>query len=91
MSTMADALAAAATAVSGGALIHADDLWRTYVMGAEEIHALRGVSFEIQKGEYVAVMGPSGLRQVDAHEHHRLPGHAHRRAATSCTATSSPR
>ena len=29
-----------------GALIHAEDLWRTYVMGAEEIHALRGVSFD---------------------------------------------
>ncbi|HXK09177.1 MAG TPA: ABC transporter ATP-binding protein [Vicinamibacteria bacterium] len=29
-------------------------------MGAEEIHALRGVTFEIQQGEYVAVMGPSG-------------------------------
>ncbi|HUL77643.1 MAG TPA: ABC transporter ATP-binding protein [Vicinamibacteria bacterium] len=29
-------------------------------MGAEEIHALRGVTFEIQRGEYVAVMGPSG-------------------------------
>ncbi|MCM2256564.1 MAG: ABC transporter ATP-binding protein [Vicinamibacteria bacterium] len=29
-------------------------------MGAEEIHALRGVSFDIERGEYVAVMGPSG-------------------------------
>jgi len=43
-----------------GPIIHAEDLWRTYQMGAEEIHALRGVTFEIQKGEYVAAMGPSG-------------------------------
>jgi putative ABC transport system ATP-binding protein len=43
-----------------GAVIRAEDIWRTYQMGAEEIHALRGVSFTIDKGEYVAVMGPSG-------------------------------
>ena len=43
-----------------GSLIHAEDLWRTYVMGAEEIHALRGVSFDVKRGEYLAVMGPSG-------------------------------
>src|SRR5512137_2264514 len=41
-------------------LIQIEDLWKTYQMGAEEILALRGVTFEIQKGEYVAVMGPSG-------------------------------
>jgi putative ABC transport system ATP-binding protein len=43
-----------------GALILADDLWRTYVMGTEEIHALRGVTFSIAANEYVAIMGPSG-------------------------------
>lgn len=42
------------------ALIETKDLWKTYVMGSEEIHALRGVSIEIQRGEYVAIMGPSG-------------------------------
>jgi putative ABC transport system ATP-binding protein len=41
-------------------MIETRDLWKTYVMGAEEIHALRGVSVEIQRGEYVAIMGPSG-------------------------------
>jgi putative ABC transport system ATP-binding protein len=42
------------------ALITTQDLWKTYVMGSEEIHALRGVSINIDKGEYVAIMGPSG-------------------------------
>src|SRR5687768_9915324 len=41
-------------------LIETRDLWKTYVMGEEEIHALRGVSVEIDRGEYVAIMGPSG-------------------------------
>ena len=42
------------------ALIETADLWKTYVMGDEEIHALRGVSIAIERGEYVAIMGPSG-------------------------------
>ncbi|MGE3945580.1 MAG: ABC transporter ATP-binding protein [Blastocatellales bacterium] len=42
------------------ALIRTSDLWKTYVMGDEEIHALRGVSFEIKRNEYVAIIGPSG-------------------------------
>src|SRR3954452_9873874 len=41
-------------------LIETVDLWKTYVMGSEEIHALRGVSIAIERGEYVAIMGPSG-------------------------------
>lgn len=41
-------------------LIHIEDLWKTYQMGTEQIHALRGVTFSIVRGSYVAIMGPSG-------------------------------
>lgn len=44
----------------GEALIRTVNLWKTYVMGEEEIHALRGVSFEVKRGEYLAIIGPSG-------------------------------
>ena len=36
------------------------NLAREYVMGAEVVHALRGVDFQIKKNEFVAIMGPSG-------------------------------
>jgi putative ABC transport system ATP-binding protein len=45
---------------NNNSLIQIEDLWKTYQMGTEEIHALRGVSFQIRKGEYLAIMGPSG-------------------------------
>lgn len=41
-------------------VIRTYDLWKTYIMGDQEIHAVSGVDVEIQKGEYVAIMGPSG-------------------------------
>jgi putative ABC transport system ATP-binding protein len=41
-------------------VIRIRDLKREYVMGAETIHALRGVSLEVRRNEYVAIMGPSG-------------------------------
>jgi len=41
-------------------VIRTYDLWKTYVMGDQEIHAVSGVDVEIQRGEYVAIMGPSG-------------------------------
>jgi putative ABC transport system ATP-binding protein len=41
-------------------LISMRDIWKTYQMGSEQVHALHGVSFDVQKGEYVAIIGPSG-------------------------------
>ena len=41
-------------------LIEANELWKTYQMGAEEIHALQGVDLAIESGDYFAIMGPSG-------------------------------
>src|ERR1700716_2534570 len=46
--------------ISLGVAIKTDSLIKTYQMGAELVHALRGVDLEIRKGEYVAIMGPSG-------------------------------
>src|SRR5215210_2920669 len=42
------------------ALIELKDIYRIYDMGAEKVHALNGVDLEIQRGEYVAIMGSSG-------------------------------
>src|SRR5678815_4844758 len=41
-------------------LIETRELWKTYQMGTEAVHALSGVSITIERGEYVAIMGPSG-------------------------------
>ena len=43
-----------------GVVIQTYDLWKSYVMGDQEIHAVSGVDVGIDKGEYVAIMGPSG-------------------------------
>src|ERR1700734_1203197 len=43
-----------------GVIIRTWDLFKTYVMGDQEIHAVSGIDIEIKKGEYVAIMGPSG-------------------------------
>ena len=42
------------------ALIELRDIHKTYIMGSEEVHALNGVSLDIERGEYVAIMGSSG-------------------------------
>jgi putative ABC transport system ATP-binding protein len=43
-----------------GIVIRTYNLWKTYIMGDQEINAVSGVDIEIKRGEYVAIMGPSG-------------------------------
>ncbi len=43
-----------------GPLMEVAELERSFTLGDEEVRALRGVSFDIQRGEYVAIIGPSG-------------------------------
>jgi len=41
-------------------IIQISELGKTYVMGAEKVHALKSITLNIKKNEYVALMGPSG-------------------------------
>ncbi|HUP05032.1 MAG TPA: ABC transporter ATP-binding protein [Bryobacteraceae bacterium] len=43
-----------------GIVIRTYQLWKTYIMGDQEIHAVCGCDLEVKRGEYVAIMGPSG-------------------------------
>ncbi|SPF43498.1 Uncharacterized ABC transporter ATP-binding protein TM_0352 [Candidatus Sulfopaludibacter sp. SbA4] len=43
-----------------GIVIRTYNLWKTYIMGDQEINAVSGVDIEIKRGEYCAIMGPSG-------------------------------
>jgi putative ABC transport system ATP-binding protein len=45
---------------SGESLILMKNIWKTYQMGVEELHALRDVTFRVKRGEYLAIIGPSG-------------------------------
>ena len=46
--------------IDAGVVIQTEDLWKTYEMGDQQVHALRGVDIRIRHNEYVAIMGPSG-------------------------------
>ncbi|MTI87999.1 MAG: ABC transporter ATP-binding protein [Balneolaceae bacterium] len=46
--------------MDNGAVIQITDLTKVYQMGQTEVHALAGVSFDVEENEYIAIMGPSG-------------------------------
>ena len=41
-------------------IIAAEDLWKIYQMGKQEVNALCGVSFVVKRNDLMAIMGPSG-------------------------------
>lgn len=55
-----DRIGANADGPHSGEVIVTNNLWKTYEMGDQEVHALRGVDIRIRHNEYVAIMGPSG-------------------------------
>ena len=58
--TLADPKTRGEQLARDGIVIRTYNLWKSYVMGDQQIHAVSGVDVEIRKGEYVAIMGPSG-------------------------------
>jgi putative ABC transport system ATP-binding protein len=46
--------------LANGTILALRDVEKTYVMGTQEVHALRGVTLDVERNEYVAIMGPSG-------------------------------
>jgi ABC-type transport system involved in cytochrome bd biosynthesis fused ATPase/permease subunit len=59
-------------------IVSARGVKRRYRMGDEEVWALAGVDLDIKRGEYLSIMGPSGLRQEHAVQHDRRAGSADR-------------
>ena len=60
MATISQAAAAPTTAGDRHAVIQVEDVHKYYDLGETRVHALRGVSVTIERGEFVAIMGASG-------------------------------
>ena len=58
------------------AYLQIDHVDKTFRRGAQETEVLTDITVGIEKGEYVSIIGHSGLRQVHAAQHRRRP---HRR------------
>ena len=59
-------------------VMEAHGLRKTYESEGAPVRALRGVDMTMEQGEFVAIMGPFGVRQVDVAQPRRRPGRAQR-------------
>ena len=60
MATITQTRSQSSSAISVGSVIQVDDVHKYYDLGETKVHALRGVSVTVNRGEFVAIMGASG-------------------------------
>ncbi|EHK01288.1 abc transporter ATP-binding protein [Candidatus Haloredivivus sp. G17] len=65
-------------------VIELDDVEKVYQMGNTEVRALRGSDLEIDEGEFIAVMGPSGSRKKYFDEYDGCFGCSDQRPCRGC-------
>ena len=54
-------------------MIELHDVYKIYETGDVQVHALDGVSLKVDDGEFVAIVGQSGSRQIYMYEYYRVP------------------
>ena len=58
-------------------ILRVENISKVYGKGPTQVKALDGVSFSVRKGEFIAIVGASGSRQVYSHAHNRRGRQAH--------------